>query len=206
MTDTTTVRVPLTVEERAGKADEMARLVLLIEGIEADKAAYAKRRNDEIKEHQAELAAIANVVQQGAEDKAQMDLTFTQVEAAKALAGVGEAACSCEGGPEAEVKSATCPVHGLESRGENPAPCDGVHGQDVACQDPKCWLIEGPAEDPLGTDELAADLISHGVVAAEASADYVVAEVEHVEVEAPKEPAAITEFHKAKARRAKARA
>lgn len=182
----TTVRVPLTVEDRASKADAMARLIQQIAGIEAEAKERAAEFREEIKGLMAELAAIANVVQQGAEEKSQMALTFTESEAARALAGVGAVACTCEGGPDAEVKSLSCPVHGVESRGDNPAPCDGVHGQDVACRDPKCWLIVGPAEEPAPEPE-------------------VVHKTEEVDVIAPEEPAVVMEFRRAKAKRAKYR-
>ncbi len=190
MEQAATVRVPLTIEQRADKADEMARLVTLIVGIEADKAAYAKRRNDEIKEHQAELEALANVVRGGAEEKSQRELTFTQAEAARALAGVGTAACTCEGGPDAEVKAPTCSVHGVETRGENAAvdeqgaipagdpsaPCDGFH--HVA----ECEHAQGSAE---------------------VTPDFVVPEVETI---VPETPPVVDEFIAAQKSRRRRRA
>jgi hypothetical protein len=119
-----TVRVPLTLEERAERADEMARLIARIEGVEDEAKERAAEYREEIKGLEAELRSLAASVREGAEERRQMDLTFPQEEAAKALHDVGAAACTCEGGPEAEVKDPACPVHGVETRGENPAVDD----------------------------------------------------------------------------------
>ncbi len=115
-----TVRVPLTMERCAERAGDMVRLIARIEGIETEAKERAAEYRDEIKGLEAELRAIAAGVREGVEERAQMDLTFSQVEAARALAGVGAAACTCDS-PDAPVKSIDCPVHGVETRGENPA-------------------------------------------------------------------------------------
>lgn len=110
-----TVRVPLTLEGQAEKAHAMARLVRRIEGVKAEAKEKAAKYREEIDGLLEELSALATAVQEGAEQKAQRDLTFTEAEAAKALATIGAAAgeCSCAGGPEAEVKDPACPTHGV---------------------------------------------------------------------------------------------
>jgi hypothetical protein len=90
--EATTVRVPLTVEERADRADQMARLVARIEGIETEAKEQASIFREEIKGLEAELRGIAAGVREGVSERAQMDLTFTQAQAAAALAGVATAA------------------------------------------------------------------------------------------------------------------
>lgn len=210
-----TVMVPLTVEQRAERAEQMARLVARIEGVEAEAKEHAAEAREEIKGLEAELRSLAKGVREGLEERAQMDLFVGQAEAVKHLTEVGEKACSCEGGPEAEVKSPACPVHGVENRGENPAPCDGVHGQDVACADPKCWLIEGPAEEAPQVDQDGADIEAAELAEAEADDEPQVEredgtvhgetgiEVDEVETIKPEEPAAVANFRAEKARRRK---
>lgn len=109
-----TVMKALTVEERAGKADEMARLAVLIARIQDEAKASAKRYRKEIEEHLADLQAIAHVVQAGVEESSQMEL-FSQGEAQRALHDVAAAACTCEGGAESDMKSVDCPVHGVNA-------------------------------------------------------------------------------------------
>lgn len=121
MDSESTVAVPLSLEQRAEKADEMARLVTLISGIEDDKAAYVKKRNEEIKEHQAELEALAEEVREGAQVQSQMDLFVGEDAAKQALAEVAKRSCSCEGGPESDVKSPACPAHGVEGESAHAA-------------------------------------------------------------------------------------
>ncbi len=113
-----TVRVPLTVEEQAERAGQMARLIARIEGVEDEAKEQASIFREEIKGLEAELRSIAAGVREGVVEKAQMDLTFTQAQAAAALAGVGAAACTCT---SEDIADPACPVHGVETRGENAA-------------------------------------------------------------------------------------
>lgn len=119
------------MEQRAEKADKMARLVHLIAGIEDDKSAYASKRNAEIKAFEADLAKLADEVSDGAEERAQLDLFVGQNQAHKGLADVAEHACTCPGGPDASVKAIDCPAHGADSRGPNP----GDRGEEPATSD-----------------------------------------------------------------------
>ena len=172
----TTVRVPLTVEERAERADMMAGLLAEIAAIERQKAEKAKELGDAIKALEARLQEHGNVLREGAEERAQKDLTFPEEEAARALHDIGAAACSCEGGPEADVKSAACPVHGVDSRGKNPA----VDEQGAI-------PVEGGGDG-----------------GAEVEADYVVPPDAQVDVGTVAEPPAVANFREAKARRRRA--
>ena len=141
----TTISVPLTLKERAARADIMAGLVGQIHAVKAQAKAKAFEFREAIEALIDRLEEHARVLRAGEEDRSQLDLTFPEEQAAKALHDVAAAACSCEGGPDAEVKSPTCPVHGVETRGPN-ATCDGLHEAPV-CGDVKCWLIVGaPAE------------------------------------------------------------
>ncbi len=170
MSEDTTVRVPLTVEQRAEHADTMAGLLAQIAAIRRQKADADEEFREEIKALDEQLQALARTLRGGAEDRAQLDLTFPQEQAAKALHDIAVAACTCDS-PDAPVKSIDCPVHGVETRGEDPA-----------------------------VDELAADLVSHGVVP-EVAADYVVPAEAQVDVGTVEEPSAVADFHEAKAKR-----
>jgi len=195
-----TVRVPLTVEQRAGRADEMARLIARIEGIETEAKEAAAEFRDEIKGLEAELRTIAAGVRDGVDERAQMDLTFTQAEAAKALATVGEAACTCDS-PDAPVKSIDCPVHGVETREENPAVDE--QGPIPAGLEPIAACCEHgvPLKETCG-DCRAGDHLADGP-GAEAAADFVVPEVETT---APVTPPVVDEFIAAQKSRRRRRA
>jgi len=105
------VRVPLTVERTVEKAQEMARLVKAVEGIKAEAKEEAAKYREEVERLMGELTALANAVQEGAEERNQMELTFTEVEAAKALAQIGTVAGETpEAGAEVEVESPTPPT------------------------------------------------------------------------------------------------
>ncbi len=114
MSQESTVRVPLTVEERAERADLMAGLLAEIAAVKRQKAEQAEEFNENIKALEARLQEHGNVLREGAEERAQKDLTFPEEEAAKALHDVAVAACTCDGGPEADVKAPTCPIHGVD--------------------------------------------------------------------------------------------
>ncbi len=120
-TQEATIRVPLTVDDRAERADIMAGLLGEIEGVKVQAKAKAAEFRAIVDELEERLAQHGRVLREGAEDRHQMDLTFPQEEAARALHDVGAAACICEGGLEAEVKDPACPLHGVETRGETPA-------------------------------------------------------------------------------------
>ncbi len=120
MSDETTVRVPLTVEQRAEHADTMAGLLAQIAAIRRQKADADEEFREQIKALDESLQALGRVLREGAEDRAQLDLTFPQEHAAKALHDVAAAACTCDS-PDAPVKSIDCPIHGVETRGENAA-------------------------------------------------------------------------------------
>ncbi len=120
MSDETTVRVPLTVEQRAEHADTMAGLLAQIAAIRRQKAEADEEFREEIKALDEQLQALGRTLREGAEDRAQLDLTFPQEQAARALHDVAVAACTCDS-PDAPVKSIDCPIHGVETRGENPS-------------------------------------------------------------------------------------
>ena len=140
MGESETVRVALTVEERAGKADEMARLALLIAKVEDEAKASAKKFREEIAVHLSALQTIAYVVNEGAELKAQGELRFDDFAAREMIHAAGKAACSCvrDGDTEPAIASVTCPVHGVDSRGENP-PTDGPEAPTHRCL--KCGAL-----------------------------------------------------------------
>lgn len=148
--------MPLTVEERADKANEMARLALLIAKVEDEAKSVAKRFREEIARHLSALQTIAYVVNEGAEEKAQGELRFDDFAAKEMLFEVGKRACSCEGGPDSDVKSPACPVHGVDAPAEveEITPCDGNHALATPCADPECWQ---------GTAEQKAELLAAGV-------------------------------------------
>jgi hypothetical protein len=187
MSDETTVRVPLTVEERAERADIMAGLLAEIAAVKRQKADQAEVFGEQIKALEARLQEHGNVLREGAEERRQMDLTFPAEQAAQALHDVAAAACTCEGGPQADVKSPTCPIHGVDAQPAR-VKCDGEHAVAVACADPECWLIEGPADD--GPAE-----------GAPVEAGYVPPAEAQVDVGAVEEPKAVSDFRAEKARR-----
>jgi hypothetical protein len=146
-----TVRVALTVEQRADKADEIARHNAAIIALEAEKDAASKRINGEIKGHEADINRLCYELREGGEFAAQMELFATE-EAAKQLAKTAAeiaARCTCPEGPEAEVKSPACPVHGVDAQPAKvplcacgkPGSCighydgDAGEGDQVACGD-----------------------------------------------------------------------
>lgn len=178
--DESTVRVPLTVEERAERADVMAGLLAEIAALERQKAEKAKELGDAIKALEARLQEHGNVLREGSEERAQMDLTFPQEQAAAALAAVGAAACTCEGGTEADVHDPACPLHGVDAKPPKvSAACDGDH-EEPACADPECWLRLPDVDDsesPPGAQ---------------------------VDVGTVEEPRAVADFREAKAKRAQA--
>ena len=151
--ETTTISVPLTVEERADRADIMAGLVGQIIAVKAQAKAKAFEFRGAIDALMDRLEEHARVLRAGEEERHQMTLTFPQEQAAQALHDVAAAACTCAGGPRADVKHPACRVHGVETRGPNPGDdgivervrCEGNHGAPQ-CADPECWLVEGPAE------------------------------------------------------------
>ena len=143
----TTVRVPLTVEKRADIGDKLASLVERIKGVKAEAKGKAFAYRAEIEGLQEEQEQLAAEMILGLEDRPQMSLTFAESEAAKALHDVAAAACTCDEGPEAEVKNPTCPIHGVDAQpAKVSAACDGDHAAPQ-CADPECWLIVGPDDE-----------------------------------------------------------
>ncbi len=190
MSQETTVRVPLTVEERAERADIMAGLLAQIAAVKRQKAEADEDFNKDIKALEARLQEHGNVLREGAEERAQMDLTFPQEQAAKALHDVAAAACTCEGGPEAEVKAPTCPVHGVESRGENLA----VDEQGaIPVGDGAEAAADFVVPEETAVEMLASDLEAAGVVP-------------EVETIAPETPPVVDEFIAAQKSRRRKRA
>lgn len=149
MSQETTVRVPLTVEERAERADVMAGLLAEIAAVKRQKADADEEFRDEIAALVARLEGHGNVLREGAEERAQRDLTFPEEEAARALHDVAAAACTCEGGTEAEVKDSACPVHGVETRGEDATAEDqgSIPADEAAIPAPEQVEV-GEAEEP----------------------------------------------------------
>jgi len=152
--DEATLSVPITVEERAQRADIMAGLVLQIRAVRAQAKAKAFEFKEQVEALMDRLEAHSRVLSEGEENRRQMDLTFPQEHAAKALHDVAEAACSCEGGAEPDVHDPACPVHGVERNADGTAKdasecvkCDGDHGPPV-CADPGCWQRDGDDEAP----------------------------------------------------------
>ncbi len=189
MEQAATARLPLTVEERAGKADSMARLVKRIEGVKAEAKERAAEFREEIDGLMAELDAIASVVQDGAEERTQMDLTFIQDEAVRALAAVGTVACTCI---DAEIKAIECPVHGVETA-KRPSSQEVLEAAGVV--DAEGNATESFLGDPeaAAVEKLASDLEAAGVVP-------------EVETIAPETPPVMDEFIKAQKSRRRRRA
>jgi len=126
MTNTETVRVKLTTEQLAAYADTMSIKALAIEALREKKKRDAAATQADIDNLLDELNAIAKVVQEGEEEKAQRELfvNVDQATAAAALAELAKRACS-------EPDALSCPVHGQCTCEQNlPAPpvlmCDLV--------------------------------------------------------------------------------
>jgi DNA repair exonuclease SbcCD ATPase subunit len=163
------VVVALTVEERAERADIMAGLLAEIAAIDRQRRAQNDEHLKRIKELRDRLEEHGNVLREGAEERRQMDLTFPQEQAARALHDVAAAACSCEGGAEAEAHDPACPVHGVERNADGTA-------KDAAER----------TEELDGDDETD---LERGL------------DVREVIVGTVEEPAAVSEFRDAKAKR-----
>jgi len=158
-----TVRVPLTVEKRADIGDKLASLVEQIKGVKAEAKSKAFAFRAEIEGLQEDQERLAAEMILGLEDRSQMSLTFAESEAAKALHDVvAHAECTCEGGPESELKSPSCALHGVETRGVN-ATCDGNHAPADPCGDPRCYLTDDLPEDetsaPAGEELASAEAV-----------------------------------------------
>ncbi len=208
MSSETTIRVPLTVEDRAERADIMAGLVAQIEAVKEQAKEQAKEFREDIEALEVRLAEIARVLREGEEERRQMDLKFSPDQAAATLAAVGAAACTCEGGPEAEVKDSACPVHGVETRGENaavdeqgPIPLEG--GMEFPVRTP---TVEPPPAE--AGPEAAADFVIPEDAAVETLARDLEAAgvVPEVETIAPETPPVVDEFIKAQKSRRRRRA
>lgn len=87
-----TVRVALTVEQRADKADVMAVLISQIGAVKAQAKAKAFEFRDLVEGLMDQLEEHARVLNMGHEQRSQLDLTFPESEAAKALHDVAAAA------------------------------------------------------------------------------------------------------------------
>jgi hypothetical protein len=110
-----TVRVPLTVEERAERADVMASLLAEIAALDRQRRAANDEASKHIKDLEARLQEHGNVLRDGAEQRNQLDLTFPQEEAAKALHDIAAVACTCPDPEHPENRSPTCELHGIDS-------------------------------------------------------------------------------------------
>ncbi len=190
MSDETTVRVPLTVEQRAEHADTMAGLLAQIAAIRRQKADADEEFREEIKALDEQLQALGRTLREGAEDRAQLDLTFPQEQAAKALHDVAAAACTCDS-PDAPVKSIDCPIHGVKTRGEN-AAVDDEGPIPVGAEAVAGFVIP----EDVAVEMLANDLETAGVVPAGAE----------VETIAPATPPVVDEFIAAQKSRRRRRA
>jgi hypothetical protein len=114
-----TVRVPLTDEQRVAKGLEMARELQVIAGLEDEKKQVTSGLSADIKTHKARAKKLAEELVEGVEQKAQRDITFDEQKrmddgAKQALHDIAQHTCTCDGGPSAEVKSPSCPTHGVD--------------------------------------------------------------------------------------------
>jgi hypothetical protein len=184
----TTVTVPITVEERAERADIMAGLVAQIGAVKAQAKAKAFEFRGVVEALEERLAEHARVIRAGEEERNQLHLTFPQEEAARALHDVAKAACTCPDPANPDNHSPACPVHGVDAKPKLSAACDGDHAAP-RCADPECWLIEGPAEDEAN---VGAATVEH--------VDEILGE--QVDVGTVEEPASVADFQAEKARRA----
>lgn len=176
------VRVKLSEHDLAERAGIMATKLEHVRVLRRKKADDAKSTQALIDTELDELAAMARVILECEEDAKQGEL-FVDGTLSGLSAGIAER-CSCEGGPDADVKSPTCKVHGVEpdEPPADPAKCNGWH-LGAKCG-PECWLHDGEVKHDDG---------------AEVAADYVVPG--EVEVGTVEEPAAVAEFREAKKRR-----
>lgn len=108
---TSTVMVPLTVEDRAKRADDMASLVSRIAAIKAQAKAKAFEFKELVDGLMDELQEHARVLNAGLEDRDQLALTFPEEQAAKALHDIAKAACTCK---DPSVHDPGCPTHGVD--------------------------------------------------------------------------------------------
>ncbi len=181
MSDETMVRVPLTVEQRAEHADTMAGLLAQIAAIRRQKADADDGFREDIKALDEQLQALGRVLREGAEDRAQLDLTFPQEQAAKALHDVAAAACTCDS-PDAPVKSIDCPIHGVETAKRSSS-------QEVL--------------EAAGVVDAEGNATESFLEGAEVAADYAVPAEAQVDVRSVEEPPAVADFGKAKTRRSR---
>lgn len=77
-----TVRVPLNEEQRITKGLEMARELQVIAGLEDEKKRVTSNISVDLKAHKATVKKLAEELVEGAEIKAQKDLTFEEQKAA----------------------------------------------------------------------------------------------------------------------------
>lgn len=104
-----TVRVKLTTEQLATYADTMSIKALAIEALREKKKRDAAATQADIDQLLDELNAIAKVVQEGEEERAQRDL-FSQEQAASALTDLAKRVCSAADALHCEVHGdCTCP-------------------------------------------------------------------------------------------------
>jgi hypothetical protein len=119
-----TVMTALTVEQRAEKGDEMASLVAQIDAIKSQAKAKAFEYRNAIDALHEQLVELSNAMRFGLEETSQMSLFAGQAResqtATQQLAEIAKHACSCEGGPESEVHSPACPVHGVTATAATP--------------------------------------------------------------------------------------
>lgn len=107
----TTVSVPITVEERAERADIMADLVAQITAVKAQAKTKAFEFREAVEALIDRLEEHARVLRAGHEERSQLDLTFPESEAAKALHAIAAAACTCI---DPNLHAIDCPVHGVD--------------------------------------------------------------------------------------------
>lgn len=149
--------VPLTLEERADRAETMAGLVQQIRAIKAQAKAKAFEYREAVEALMERLEAHARVIMEGEESRRQMDLTFPQEQAARALHDVAAAACVCEDAGEDGIAVAdpACPVHGVERRPDGTAK-DSSERQ-VGGMEGEAQALEAAATEQLAA-EMRADM------------------------------------------------
>jgi len=127
--DEATLTVPLTVQERAERAEIMAGLVHQIRAVKAQAKAKAFEFKGQVDALMERLEEHARVISEGVEDQRQMDLFADGTKDGEALraaaSGIAER-CTCEGGPDADVKDPACPVHGVAAA----APAGDLEADD----------------------------------------------------------------------------
>jgi hypothetical protein len=115
-----TVAVPMTLEERADRADIMADLYAELEKLQAEQKAAAFGFRNSIEAVKKRLSEHTHQVRLGYEQRHQLRLDLAPEDAKTALRAGAARICTCESPALAAID---CPMHGTTSK-RAPAPAE----------------------------------------------------------------------------------